>query len=98
MNLQRTAWPMPRPLPEGSSIGVIAPAGPAPQAMVDQVTPWLALQGWRSRVFPGCHQRPPYLAGDDDARLADLHAAFADPRGRRPRLPAGRFWRCSFVT
>ena len=79
MNATWTAWPMPRPLPEGSCIGVVAPAGPAPQAMVDQVAPWLAAQGWRSRVFPGCHQRLPYLAGDDDTRLADLHAAFADP-------------------
>jgi muramoyltetrapeptide carboxypeptidase len=70
---------MPRRLAPGACIGVIAPAGPAPQALVDQVAPWLAARGFRSRVFPGCHERLAYLAGDDELRLADLHAAFADP-------------------
>ncbi|MEK7737075.1 MAG: LD-carboxypeptidase, partial [Pseudomonadota bacterium] len=29
--------------------------------------------------FPGCYARQAYLAGDDDCRLSDLHAAFRDP-------------------
>jgi muramoyltetrapeptide carboxypeptidase len=30
-------------------------------------------------MFPGCQARSGFLAGDDDCRLNDLHAAFADP-------------------
>jgi muramoyltetrapeptide carboxypeptidase len=38
-----------------------------------------AAHGWRARIYPGCAQRCDYLAGDDNTRLADLHAALADP-------------------
>ena len=36
-------------------------------------------RGLTLRVFPGVSQRDGYLAGSDAVRLADLHAAFADP-------------------
>lgn len=35
--------------------------------------------GYRCRIYPGCSQRDGYLAGPDAQRLADLHAALADP-------------------
>lgn len=35
--------------------------------------------GYRCRIYPGCSQRSGYLAGPDAQRLADLHAALADP-------------------
>jgi len=35
--------------------------------------------GYRCRIYPGCSQRDGYLAGPDTQRLADLHAALADP-------------------
>jgi muramoyltetrapeptide carboxypeptidase len=35
--------------------------------------------GLRVRLYPGCHANAGYLAGDDALRLADLHAALADP-------------------
>ena len=63
----------------GSTIGVIGPAGPAGPEAVDAISPWLSARGFRSQVFPGCRERRDYLAGEDPVRLADLHAAFADP-------------------
>ncbi len=67
------------PLPLGSLIGVIAPAGPATPDRVAQLPALYASQGYRCRVYPGCHLNTGYLAGSDATRLADLHAALADP-------------------
>lgn len=66
------------PLPPGSLIGVVAPSGPVEPERLARVPPMFAAMGYRVRVFPGCALRHGYLAGDDAARLADLHAAFAD--------------------
>ncbi len=66
-------------LPPGSLIGVVAPAGPVEPERLAQVPALYERFGYRCRVFPGCALRSGYLAGDDDARLADLHAALADP-------------------
>ena len=68
-----------RPVLPGSTIGVIAPAGPADPEAVEAIGSWLTARGFRSQVFPGCRARRNYLAGEDPVRLADLHAAFADP-------------------
>ena len=61
-------------LPADSLIGVIAPAGPVDPQRLAQVPGLYASQGGRARLYPGCSQRCDYLAGDDDTRLADLHA------------------------
>lgn len=66
-------------LRHGDLVGVIAPAGPAEAEHVALVEPLLAQQGWRCRLYPGCMQRQGYLSGPDAQRLADLHAALADP-------------------
>lgn len=66
------------PLSPGATIGVIAPAGPARAEDVERIAPWLETHGYRARVFPGCRENTGFLAGADDVRLADLHAAFAD--------------------
>ena len=63
-------------------VGVVAPAGPASPAQVAQVPALYARHGWPVKLFPSCHARHPqhaFLAGDDALRLADLHAAYADP-------------------
>ena len=65
-------------LPPGSLIGVIAPAGPAQPDSLAAVPALYERFGYRVRIFPGCALRTGYLAGDDDARLADIHAALAD--------------------
>lgn len=64
-------------LPSEGLIGVIAPAGPAPLD-TDKAVQWMRARGYSLRVFPGVYQSDGYLAGSDQTRLNDLHAAFAD--------------------
>lgn len=64
-------------LPSEGLIGVIAPAGPA-ALDTDKAIAWMRARGYSLRVFPGVYEKDGYLAGSDDARLNDLHAAFAD--------------------
>jgi len=65
-------------LPPGSLIGVIAPAGPVEAERLARVPALYESFGYRCRVYPGCALRDGYLAGPDEQRLADLHAALAD--------------------
>ncbi|WP_426234987.1 S66 peptidase family protein [Pseudomonas sp. TWP3-2] len=65
-------------LPSEGLIGVIAPAGPA-TLDTDKAVQWMRARGYGLRVFPGVYEKDGYLAGSDDVRLNDLHAAFADP-------------------
>ncbi|RON34751.1 LD-carboxypeptidase [Pseudomonas brassicacearum] len=64
-------------LPSQGLIGVIAPAGPA-ALDTDKAIAWMRARGYSLRIFPGVHEKADYLAGSDDVRLNDLHAAFAD--------------------
>jgi len=71
-------------LPPGATLGIIAPAGPPKPGQLEQVPALLLAHGFKAKIFPGCagpaHLGPnPYLAASDAQRLADLHAAFADP-------------------
>ena len=66
-------------LREGDTVAVIAPAGPADAERLARVPALYSAFGLQARIYPGCHQRNGYLAGSDDIRLADLHAALADP-------------------
>ena len=63
--------------PEGT-IALIAPAGPA-ALHVEKAEQWMRNRGYGLRTYPGVYERDGYLAGSDKTRLADLHAAFADP-------------------
>lgn len=65
-------------LPSAGTIALIAPAGPA-ALDVEKAFQWMRVRGHELRVFPGVYERDGYLAGSDDVRLNDLHAAFADP-------------------
>ncbi len=64
-------------LPTHGLIGVIAPAGPA-TLDTDKALAWMRARGYAMRIFPGVYEQDGYLAGTDDVRLNDLHAAFAD--------------------
>lgn len=70
-----------KPLPEGACLGVIAPAGPPKPGQLEQVPALLAAHGFRAKIFPGCAGPAclGHLAAGDAQRLADVHAAFADP-------------------
>lgn len=61
------------------TIALIAPAGPA-ELDAEQAEQWVRNRGYNLRIFPGVLERDGYLAGSDDTRLNDLHAAFADPQ------------------
>lgn len=64
---------------DGDLVAVVAPAGPGEPESVARVEPLLAGLGFRTRLYPSCHACDGFLAGPDALRLADLHAAFADP-------------------
>lgn len=68
-------------LPEGATLGLIAPAGPPAAGQLEQVPALLARHGYRAKIFPGCSGPAQFgfLAATDEQRLADLHAALADP-------------------
>ncbi len=63
----------------GSLIGVLAPSGPAAAASLPAVMALYERRGYRVLLYPSCHATLDYLAGPDALRLADLHAALADP-------------------
>ncbi|UFH49757.1 S66 peptidase family protein [Pseudomonas sp. KNUC1026] len=69
-------WP--KPLPAGGQLALVAPAGPG-SLEVAQAQAWAEQVGYRLRIYPGVFEKTGYLAGTDERRLADLHAAFADP-------------------
>ena len=73
------------PLHHGDTVAVIAPAGPGTPEREAQLEPLFARFGLQARLYPSCFARHPqygYLAGSDELRLADLHAALADPAVR----------------
>ena len=68
-----------RTLRDGDTVAIIAPAGPIEADRLALVPALYRSFGLQARIYPGCHQRSGYLAGSDEIRLADLHAALADP-------------------
>ncbi len=75
------ATPVPALRP-GARVAIVAPASAGITA-ADDAAEWLQARGFVPQVMPASRARldPPYdyLAGNDADRLADLHAAFADP-------------------
>jgi len=65
----------------GATLGIIAPAGPPKPGQLEQVPGLLQAHGFKAKIFPGCAgpTHVGHLAASDAQRLADLHAAFADP-------------------
>jgi muramoyltetrapeptide carboxypeptidase len=66
----------------GGRVAIVAPASAADGAAFDAAK-WLQARGYDPRIMPAALTRADapfdYLAGDDSARLNDLHAAFNDP-------------------
>ena len=70
----------PRALPERPVIAVVAPASSAQQQRLDAGAAALAQRGWQLRFMPHAQGKSsPYFSAATENRLADLHAAFADP-------------------
>ncbi|MGH3024329.1 MAG: S66 peptidase family protein [Gaiellaceae bacterium] len=68
----------PPALREGDAVAVVAPAGPIERGQLDRGLSVLASWGLRPVVMPNVHESTGYLAGPDDARLADLVSAWRD--------------------
>ena len=67
-------------VPPSAAISVIAPASSAKQARIDSGLANLTALGYTPQLAPNALARGPhYFAGTPAQRLADLHAAFANP-------------------
>jgi len=67
-------------LPPHPVIAVVAPASSAQQVRIDAGAGALATRGWQVRFGRHAQGRSaPYFSATAEERLADLHAAFADP-------------------
>jgi len=62
----------------GDLIGIISPAGPVDESELQPDLELLESAALRIHVAPHVYDRHDYLAGDDEARLSDLHAIFQD--------------------
>ena len=69
-------------LREGDKIGVLAPAGPVRPEELEPGLNYLESLGFETVCSPRLFEHAGYLAGDDKARLKDLHAMF---RARKVR-------------
>jgi len=78
-----TAPRKPRRLHEGDIVGVVAPASPWDNRS-ELLRGVAGLEAWGLQVKVGDHvnDRHGYMAGRDEDRAADLHAALADPETR----------------
>ena len=72
----------PRQLRKGEEIGIIAPAGPVLESELQPGIQLLESFGHHVVLAPHLYHKQGYLAGDDNARLEDLHAMFSDSRVR----------------
>ncbi len=69
-----------KPLPDGGTIGVAAPASPQDaRSEVHRGVEWWEAQGYKVKLADGVYARDDYVAGDAAQRAADLAALFADP-------------------
>jgi muramoyltetrapeptide carboxypeptidase len=70
----------PKPLPQGGTIGVPAPASPQDsRSEVYRGVEWWESRGYRVKLADGIWARDDYVAGSPEGRAADLNAMFADP-------------------
>jgi muramoyltetrapeptide carboxypeptidase len=76
----------PRALHPEDTIAVLSPAAPTPlerdangKDAFERGIALLEAEGFRVKLMPNARRQNVYLAGTDAERLADLHAAFADP-------------------
>ena len=76
---ERSARPL---LSRGDTIGVVATGFAVPEAAFERGLARLRRSGYRVRVGSSALARHGYLAGSDDARLADLSELTRDPEVR----------------
>lgn len=72
----------PAALRKGDTIGIVAPASVVDRAKLNRAVQRLTALGFRTKTYRDLLQQRGYLAGSDAVRVAELHAAFADPECR----------------
>jgi muramoyltetrapeptide carboxypeptidase len=72
----------PRALRPGDRVAVVAPAGPLQRVALEPGIDLLTSWGLEPVLGASARTQHGFLAGDDDARLADLQRAFDDPTTR----------------
>lgn len=70
---------LPKRLKKGDLVGVISPSSPPNLENLEKALPFLEELGLKVKMGKSVKEKYGYLAGDDDARLADLHDMFEDP-------------------
>jgi muramoyltetrapeptide carboxypeptidase len=70
----------PARLKDGDRIGILAPAGPVLQAEIQPGLDFLESRGFQLVYASHLFDRKGYLAGEDEARVKDLHAMFRDKK------------------
>ncbi|HLO97385.1 MAG TPA: LD-carboxypeptidase [Fimbriimonas sp.] len=71
--------PKPKALIPGNTIGIVSPSSAVTPEQTERCFSLLRGQGYKLKIFPNVYNRHGFLAGTDDERVHDLHAAFADP-------------------
>ncbi len=66
-------------LNSGDTLAIISPAGVSQPEAIGVGVAYIESLGLKAKVMPHARDSRYYLAGSDEDRLADLHAAFADP-------------------
>lgn len=75
-----TATRLGPPLPEGGTVGVCAPSGPYfNRSDILRPVEWWESRGYRVKLSDGVWAKDDYVAGEAEARAADLMALFVDP-------------------
>ncbi len=70
----------PKAIGPGSMLGIVSPASQVKAELVEHGIATLERLGYRTRLMPHALDRGPLnYAGKLEDRLADLHAAYADP-------------------
>ncbi len=81
--LMKGTWNVPliKPprLKTGDTIGIVSPAGPVRETDLEPGLSVLESSGYRIRLGDHVYDTKGYLAGEDSARLSDLHAMITDP-------------------
>ena len=80
--LSMTSLRIPRALTDGDCIALVSPASWSEPGQIDETEAVIESWGFRPRLGAHVHERLGYLAGTDEARLADLNDAIRDPEIR----------------
>ena len=67
-------------LEKGDRIGIVAPAGPVLREEIQPGLDFLESHGFEPMCSPHLYEQKGYLAGEDKARVKDLHAMFREKK------------------